>query len=364
MSFLHIAYHFHDLASHAAGTGQSDAARGWIEQAYTAAMMDSAAGTILFRIRPPHELSQLAFEEHALVRISDGSVLIEAPAGLLERPCIAYERLGLSGFLFSTVASSLGGGATYQGIVDIGDGTDRGGYSRICYSSGLPQSILVPDPFFYISRNYADLRRFVAEQSRPWSERKDILFWRGTTTGRRTRTPGPGDDLYMDWSWLPRLHLCAAGRRSIHADKIDIALTQTTQVPEPYLQDAIHTAGLVKPAVSKESFADYKYLIDIDGYSNAWSLLEKMIMGATIFKVASPSGFRQWYYDRLVAWENYVPVAADLSDLDEKMDWALSHPEACAQIAGQAALVAREITFETTMSEAILATAAGLTRLE
>ncbi|PKU24232.1 glycosyl transferase family 90 [Telmatospirillum siberiense] len=363
MSFLHIAYHFHDLASHAACSGQGDAARDFIEHAYTAAMMEEASGKIAFKIRPSQEMGHLASEEHASVRVTGAGVLFAASARLLDNSCLAYERLGLTGYLFSAVASRLGNTGCYEGIADIGDGTDLGDYSRICYSSGQPRNILVPDPFFFISRNYAGLRRFVATRSRPWSERKGTLFWRGTTTGRRTRTPGPDDDLYMDWSWLPRLHLCAAGRRSIHADKIDIALTQMDQIAEPYLKDAIRTAGLIKPMVSKETFADYKYLIDIDGYSNAWSLLEKMIMGATIFKVASPHGFRQWYYDRLTPWETHVPVASDLSDLDERMDWAMNNPRACAQIAEQAARVAADISFDAAISDAIAAASAGLTRV-
>lgn len=363
MSYLHIAYHFHDLASQAAAGDQPDAARDFIEHAYTAALMEGAKGAVRFKLRPPEALGRLAFEEHVEVRVASGSVSFEAPHGLLGRPCIAYERLALTGHLFSTVAALLGarGG---QGIADIGDGTDSGDYPRICYSSGLAQSVLIPDPFFFISRNYADLRRFVAEHGRPWNERRDILFWRGTTTGRRSGTPGPDDDIYMDWSWLPRLRLCAAARRSLYADVIDIAVTRTDQVQEAYLREAIRVAGFVKPEVAKSDFADYKYLVDIDGYSNAWSLLEKMIMGSVIFKVASPTGFRQWFYDRLVPWQTHVPVAADMSDLDERIEWALSHPRECEEIAGQAARTAAGITFDAAMADAVRDSAAALVRLD
>ena len=361
MSLVDAAYHFHDLAAAAAVAGQRDAVRGFIEQAYTAGLMDGAGCPVLFQIRPRAELPQLANAEHAIVRISRDGVAFEARDDLLDGPCLAYERLAVLGALFAPIVASFGSSTKLLGgIIDLGDGTDAGDYVRVAHSSGMPQTVLVPDPFFYISRNYESLRAHVAQAARPWAERKDILFWRGTATGIRLRTLGPDDALYVDWTWLPRLALCAATRRSFYAERIDVALTDTGPITEPYLKEAIGVAGFLKPQVPKESFADYRYLIDIDGYTNAWSLLEKMIMGATIFKVASPSGFRQWYYEKLEPWEAYVPVSADLSDLDEKVAWAFDHPEACQRIAANAAEIAAQIDFTASMAAAVEAISGAL----
>jgi len=40
----------------------------------------------------------------------------------------------------------------------------------------------------------------------------------------------------------------------------------------------------------------------------------------------------QWFYDELVPWEHYVPVAHDLSDLFEKIDWLREHDDEARKI--------------------------------
>ena len=49
----------------------------------------------------------------------------------------------------------------------------------------------------------------------------------------------------------------------------------------------------------------------------------------------------QWFHHLLQPWEHLVPVQADLSDLDTKLDWCFSHRRDCAAIAaaGQALAV-------------------------
>ena len=76
-----------------------------------------------------------------------------------------------------------------------------------------------------------------------------------------------------------------------------------------------------------------RYLIDIDGWANSWSgLFQKLLTGSTVLKVASQQGFRQWYYDRLVPWVNYVPVRADFADLDDAIAFVLENDERAREI--------------------------------
>ncbi|MBN9025858.1 MAG: lipopolysaccharide-modifying protein, partial [Rhizobiales bacterium] len=62
-------------------------------------------------------------------------------------------------------------------------------------------------------------------------------------------------------------------------------------------------------------------------------LYTRMLLGCCVLKVASPSGFRQWFYDEFVPWTHYIPVAADLSDIVEKVEWCRAHDQACREIA-------------------------------
>lgn len=79
----------------------------------------------------------------------------------------------------------------------------------------------------------------------------------------------------------------------------------------------------------------YKYILDIDGWSNTWdATIWKLYSGSVLLKVRSV--FKQWYYDDLKEWEHYVPIENDLSDLNEKIDWCINNNEKCIEIINNA----------------------------
>ena len=65
----------------------------------------------------------------------------------------------------------------------------------------------------------------------------------------------------------------------------------------------------------------YKYLISIDGETAAWKRPE-WIMASQSVLVKTTTKYYQWYYDGLVPWMNYIPVRPDMSDVNEKLEWA------------------------------------------
>ena len=85
-----------------------------------------------------------------------------------------------------------------------------------------------------------------------------------------------------------------------------------------------------------EQVASSAYLLDIQGkgYSSRLKLL--LHSGRPVFLVARP--WVEYYMAGLDAWVHYVPVAENLSDLLERVAWAVSHPEKADAIgrAGQA----------------------------
>lgn len=339
-----------ELARKAIDENRHLEAKDLFEQTYTTLVTAHSAVPTSFKLVAREALHELASEEHIVVKISRQEITFFAKLDFIARPCSDFRRMPMLGQLCSDVAQFISGPETYQCVFDTGDGNDMGPYHRFAYSSALPRTGLILDPYLYIFRNYEDLRVYAATRAKPWAERKDVLFWRGTTTGQRRYTPAPAAP--VTWDWLPRLHLCAASRTSKFADKMDIAITEMGQIGEPHLRQAITTAGLLGNLTSKMTFLDYKYQVDIDGHSNSWSLIEKFIMGSTVFKVRSATGYRQWYYDRLKDWETHIPVAADLSDLDEKMEWALTHPADCERIAATGAELAATIQLPAAWAEA------------
>ena len=96
---------------------------------------------------------------------------------------------------------------------------------------------------------------------------------------------------------------------------------------------------------SKTEMLQYKYQIDIDGEVSAWSgLWWKLYSNSVVFKVNSH--YEQWYYNELKEWIHYIPVKADLSDLEEKYKWALENDNKCKDIAKAGREFAASLTYE------------------
>ena len=95
--------------------------------------------------------------------------------------------------------------------------------------------------------------------------------------------------------------------------------------------------------------------MDIDGNSNAWSaLFQKLLSGSVVLKVDSSSNFRQWYYDELIPWKNFVPIKSDMSDLIEKVHWLLDHDDEARQIGENGAKLAYQLTYERELDMALI----------
>ena len=234
-------------------------------------------------------------------------------------------------------------------LLEVGDT----GYAErsACFCSFRPGACLLPDQDFIGSGGYDDLRREAALHDRPWQDRAPVVFWRGATTGQHRHAP-PGPDQHDDLTWLPRLDLCAHAARSPLAGRYDVGISNIVQVSEPHLVARIEASGLMRGRVPRSAFFGHKWLLVIDGNSNAWSaLFAGLLSGSCVLKVASPKGFRQWYYDRLKPWVHFVPVEEDLSDLDELVVWLEAH-DGDAQSIGQAGRAfAEALTFEAVVAD-------------
>jgi hypothetical protein len=77
------------------------------------------------------------------------------------------------------------------------------------------------------------------------------------------------------------------------------------------------------------------------------------MMGCCVLKIASPLGYRQWYYDELKAWTHYVPVKADLSDLKQQIAWCRANLDECRQIAGRGQNFAMARSYDTEVASAV-----------
>ena len=232
-----------------------------------------------------------------------------------------------------------------RAVAEIHDGGCCEGPGHLLFSNSQPEAILIPDPEFFNSDAYARHRLQLPSQH-PWAERSDVIVWRGATTGAGLAPHACGD--LSGPTALPRVRLCAmlAGIAST-----DARIYRVVQSDDPVSDEAaLVRAGLFGPPVAAEAWLDQKFALDIDGNTNAWSnLFTRLLFGCCVLKVASPGGYRQWYYDRLTPWENFVPVDADLGNLLERIDWCRAHPAESARIAaaGQALALSMTVRSET-----------------
>jgi hypothetical protein len=216
---------------------------------------------------------------------------------------------------------------------------DHGVVPGLAFSDFRPNYFLIPDPQFQSTRAYQGVREFCARNDVRWEDRIPLAFWRGATTGRY---PAPG---VGNWRLLPRVRLCTLAQS--RADLFDVGLNRIVQIASPEDIHAIEEAGLMRSSVPDTTFNRYRYQIDIDGNSNSWAgLFIKLLTGSPVLKIASPLGFRQWYYDLLEPWVNFVPIASDMSDLVEKAEWLRSDEDRARRIGERGKELAHFLSYD------------------
>ena len=222
-------------------------------------------------------------------------------------------------------------------VCDLGDICAQPG-PVLAFCSNNAENSLVPDRTFYLKNGYAADRRLAAAAP-SWNERDHTVLWRGGLNGSGSVS---GDTMTSDNDrLLQRVRLGLAARDIRGTDiKIPVGKHFDAGLGEHYR--SLRIAGGYVP---QSQWTHRKFAVDIDGNSNAFSnLYTRLLYGCCVLKVASPFGFRQWYYDELKPWTHYVPVAADLSDLAERVRWCRDNDDVCQAIAAAGQRLAHGMT--------------------
>ncbi len=229
-----------------------------------------------------------------------------------------------------------------DGSIQIGMGdSNRGGEASFC--SKEPGGVLVPDPLFIETGGYDGLRRAFSATAVDYRDKQTRAMWRGSTTGIRPTSR---------WRTLPRAILCEIGAQN--AEFFDCGITHVVQCVSPEETNEVTHSDLIKSTVRSLDFDKYRFHIDIDGNTNSWpGLFIKLLSGGTVFKVASPEGYRQWYYDRLIAWHHYVPVESGMGDLIDKVKWASQNIQRAEHIGRNGRALAEHMSFVNEMELSI-----------
>lgn len=167
------------------------------------------------------------------------------------------------------------------------------------------------------------LTEVLAPFHRPaWKDRKPQAFWRGGSSGcDRPMLRQRVLDIVFD---------------SPHAD---VAFT-----PGGWsYNDAIIPNRYFKPnRVDLAKHFEYKYIFIIDGNCIASAHQWVFGSGSVPIMITHPDN-NYWFKSYLKPMVNYVPIQYDLSDLEEKLNWLVSHDEEAEQIAKNAEHLARTL---------------------
>ena len=191
----------------------------------------------------------------------------------------------------------------------------------------LESSPLIPDPYCLGTNGYERFRKQLHTSPLPaWRDRLPVVFWRGSTTGSKEITTNNLEDNL-------RYQLC---RHSLsEPSRVDARFNQVVQCLNAdsltKVQEQLRQQGLMGVTVGPWQASLHAWLIDIDGNVNSWGLLWKLLSGCCVLRVSSHR--QQWFHKRMVPWTHMVPIAPDLSDLRERINWCIHNRRQCESIA-------------------------------
>lgn len=199
-------------------------------------------------------------------------------------------------------------------------------------SNRVEGSILVPD--WFALAGYEKEKSLVLKgcAKYPWEKKRDLMFFRGSDTGVESLVS------FDSWKQAPRPKLVALSLK--YPQLIDARFAKSLHHKQ--FVDQAKEEGFIGDYISMDEYMGYKYLIDLDGNCASAPRLGLILHSNCIpFKAITHSV--QWFYKTLHAWEHYIPVKEDLSDLLAKLEWAKSHPKEAGQISKNARHLAKEV---------------------
>lgn len=142
-----------------------------------------------------------------------------------------------------------------------------------------------------------------------WNDKYPRAFWRGRDARRE------------------RLDLIDLSRK--HPELFNASITNFF-----FFRDEAENYGPTEKHISFHDFFDYKYQINIDGTVAAYRMPYLLGGDSVVFKQESP--YYEHFYKKLIPMEHFIPFKRDLSDLVEKINWAMENDNRALEISRNA----------------------------
>ncbi|KAF7366902.1 CAP10 domain-containing protein [Mycena sanguinolenta] len=180
--------------------------------------------------------------------------------------------------------------------------------------------ILYPGSYYYDSSGWSG--KFSHPNDIPWEEKLPQLYWRGSSNGGHII-----HDNYRKFSRFRLIKIAQNNRDIINAKITGFWESHCTFDCErgPIIEEYDIGGG----GSPREEVYQYKYALDVDGNTFSGRYLGLLRSGSLVFKATA---FDEYFSNWLLPYVHYIPVRIDLSDLVEKVEWALAHEAEARQI--------------------------------
>lgn len=190
--------------------------------------------------------------------------------------------------------------------------------------------ILIPD--FEMIEGYQSLDQELDQgiNEVPWDEKKNMSFWRGSSTG--------GTYNIENYKTMPRVQLSYMSLK--HSELVDARISKLVQCTEE-ISRKLHEEKLVGAASPIRDHLKYKYLIDIDGNSCTYSRLYWILRSNCVpLKHKSPN--IQWYYGGFKNNQNICFFSLDEEpSITTQIEFLAQNDDLAYQIATESSLFCR-----------------------
>ncbi|KIL87940.1 hypothetical protein FAVG1_08822 [Fusarium avenaceum] len=168
----------------------------------------------------------------------------------------------------------------------------------------------------------------------PWPQKKDNLYWTGSTTGgyalddqwrnhQRQRFVSLAQNLdHQPYSYLRQVNGVVSNVKSwfLNGRLYDVGFTRIFQCERKYCRDQM-TFFDVKSWANKDKAFSSKLVYDLDGNGISGRYYKLLASNSLPLKQAL---LREWHDERLMPWVHYIPVSQSLDELPELVTYLTS----------------------------------------
>jgi Glycosyl transferase family 90 len=190
----------------------------------------------------------------------------------------------------------------------------------------------------------------VVEADIPWEKKRNVAVYRGGYTGRNKASKSKrvvsggsseANDAELSMCLLvPRCRLVYQHGNSTLVDAKLVSITKRTDK----VSRQLNGVTMYSDDLSMQEMLQYKGIVMIEGNDVSsgmkWSLFSNSVV------LAPKPTCTSWAMEELLEpWVHYIPLAVDLSDVEEKVQWMMDHDDEAREIARRGHLWITDMMF-------------------